>query len=102
MENISGIHPVEYRVLIKPDTLEEKSEGGIYIPDNAMERMQHAQDIGTLVEASDQAFSDWKGRKPKPGDKVIFNKYAGSEIRMKNKGDYRLCNDKDILAVMEE
>jgi len=104
--NKTGIKPIEYKVLIKPDKFEEKSGGGIYFPDDARDRLQHAQDRGTIIDCSDMAFSDWKGRKPKIGEKVIFNKYSGSLINIREKsdigGDYRICNDKDIVAIWEE
>jgi len=106
MNNNTGIHPVEYKVLIKPDTWDEKTEGGLYFPDDARERLQYAQDRGVLIDTGGLAFSDWKGRTPTIGDKVIFNKYAGTLIQVRkgnnNSGDYRLCNDKDICAIWEE
>ena len=104
--NPTGIVPVEYKILIKVDELDDKSAGGIYLPDNAREREQMAHDRGILVAISEMAFSDWKGRQPKVGEKVIFNKYAGSIVQYRNGNQpmekYRLCNDKDICAVLEE
>ena len=104
--NPTGIKPVEYKVLIKVDDLKDQSEGGIWIPESRMEREQIAHDRGTLVDKSDMAFSDWPGTKPEVGQKVIFSKYAGSVIMFEGKGNgrgrYRLCNDKDICAILEE
>ena len=100
------IEPVEYKVLIKPDEFKEQTEGGIYFPDDARDRMQLAQDRGTIVSIGGLAFSDWKGAKPRVGDKVIYNKYAGTLISLRGKephaGDYRLCNDRDIAAIWRE
>jgi co-chaperonin GroES (HSP10) len=104
--NPTGIKPVEFKVLLKVDELEDKTSGGLWIPDHALDREQMAHDRGTLVAVSDMAFSDWKGRIPCPGDNVIFNKYAGSIINFQEKGkarqQYRLCNDKDICAVIDK
>ncbi len=104
--NPTGIHPVEYKVLIRVDEVEDKSAGGIYLADTTREREQMAHDRGTLVDMSEMAFSDWKGTKPKPEDKVIFNKYAGTVIQHRTKDRnitrYRLCNDNDICAILEE
>jgi len=104
--NPTGIKPIEYKVLIKVDEVANQSAGGIYIPEHALEREQMAHDRGTLADASEMAFSDWKGRRPNIGDKVIFNKYAGSVIQYREEGKqmarYRLCNDKDICAILEE
>jgi co-chaperonin GroES (HSP10) len=106
MKNSTGIIPIEYKVLIKPDTFEEQTVGGLYFPDDARDRLQMAQDKGTLIAFGGLAFSDWKGKKPEVGQKVIFNKYSGTLIQVREKGDnsggYRLCNDKDICAIWEE
>ncbi len=104
--NPTGIRPIEYKVLVRVDELEDKSAGGIFIPEQHLEREQIAHDRGTLVDASEMAFSDWQGRKPEIGNKVIFNKYAGSiimhETKERKRIRYRLCNDKDIVAILEE
>jgi len=104
--NETGIVPVEYKVLIKIDEIDDKSSGGILLPENTREREQMAHDRGTLIEASDMAFSDWKGLKPEAGDKVIFNKYAGTVIQFRREdrtmSRFRLCNDKDVCAVIKE
>lgn len=104
--NPTGIKPIEYKVLIKVEEVSDRSAGGIFIPEQHLEREQIAHDRGLLVDVSDMAFSDWVGRKPEVGSKVIFNKYAGSIIMHENKDRkrdrYRLCNDKDIVAILEE
>ncbi|MCP3681606.1 MAG: co-chaperone GroES [bacterium] len=104
--NKTGIRPVEYKVLIKVDEIEDRSVGGILLPETSLEREQYAHDRGVVVDCGGLAFSDWKGRLPLVGDKVVFNKYAGSIIQHRpteRKLDrYRLCNDKDICAILEE
>ena len=98
------IVPVEYKVYIEVDEISDKSEGGLYLPEQTREREQYAHDKGTLIAVGGMAFSDWKGRKPEVGDKVIFNKYAGSMIQVREDRQlmkFRLCNDKDICAIME-
>ena len=54
--NTSGIFPYLDRVLVKPDEIEEKSEGGIYLPDQVTERHQQAQATGTLIAVGPDAF----------------------------------------------
>lgn len=106
--NKTGIKPVEYKVLIKVDEVKDKSSGGIFLPTNVLEREQIAHDRGILIDCGGMAFSDWKGGGPSVGEKVIFNKYAGSVIqfrpdeRERVMERYRLCNDKDICAILEE
>lgn len=105
MTNESGIFPTEYRVLIAPELLDEKTAGGIYLPQESKERMDFAVLKGTLVAVSPLAFTyeDWKdneGAKPKVGDKVLFAKYAGAVVDGKDGKKYRICADKDVTAVL--
>lgn len=96
--------PVEYKVLILPDEAGDRSEGGMYLPDTVRERQQYAMDRGTVISHGDGFFSELPGPIPKVGDKVVFNKYAGSLITITIEGkrkSCRLCNDKDICAVLE-
>lgn len=103
MKNESGIHPSEYKVLIRPKAIEDKSKGGIILPDVSKEREQYAMMEGELIEASPLAFTydDWKGAQPpKAGDRVIFAKYAGAIVKGRDSVEYRIANDKDIVAVL--
>jgi chaperonin GroES len=105
MTNPSGILPVEYKILIQPIEVEEKTKGGIIIPDETKDRDQFAQMKGILVAVSPFAFTyeDWKGSedsRPKPGDTVLFAKYAGAVVDGKDGKKYRLVNDKDVCAVL--
>lgn len=105
--NKSGINPTEYKVLVLPKKADDKSKGGIIIPDESKDRNQFAQMEGELVAVSPLAFTyaaetEWNGaEKPKPGDRVLFAKYAGALVKGKDGTDYRLVNDKDIAAVLE-
>jgi chaperonin GroES len=105
MKNESGILPTEYKILVKPKAAENKI-GSIFIPDETKERNQFAQTEGELVAISPLAFtyaneSEWSGApKPKPGDRVLYAKYAGTTVKGKDGVDYRLVNDKDVAAVL--
>ena len=100
------VTPVEYKVLIKPDIVDDKSAGGIFLPDCTRDREEYAVDRGVIVHYDSEGF--WAllpGRKPKIGERAIFNRYAGSLITIENNGNrekHRLCNDKDICAIIEE
>ena len=102
MENKSGIHPTEYNVLIKPKQLEEKTEGGIFIPETAQDKQKHAIVTGELVEVAASAFTDptWKFQ-PEPGMTVMFERYAGNYVPGKDGKEYRITKDKDIVAVLD-
>lgn len=98
------IKPTEFKVLIKPDKVEGQTSGGLYLPDSARDKQQFSVDRGTVIDFGEGFFRDLPGPAPKVGDRVIFNRYAGSLITIDDNGrtDYRLCNDKDICAILEE
>ena len=107
MTNNSGVYPTEYNVLIEPKKVDEKSKGGIIIPDMAKDQQQFAATEGVLVAVSPLAFtyaseSEWGeyADRPVPGDRVIFAKYSGTVIKGADGIDYRLIKDKDVVAVL--
>jgi chaperonin GroES len=107
LSNSSGIQPTEYKVLIDPKPVEEKSRGGIIIPDMTKESEKYAQIEGRIVAVSHLAFTyatpdEWVDKKPKPGDAVLYAKYAGVRVKGKDGKEYVLVNDKDIAALIEE
>lgn len=99
------IRPTRTVALIKPDKVEDKSAGGLYLPEVARDRLQVAVDRGELIAFGEGFFSDLPGPVPKVGDKVLFDRYAGSLITIKQddgtRQDYRLCNDENIVAIMD-
>ena len=92
--------------MIKPEKIEEKTKSGIYLPETHREREDASATTGKLVAMSPLAFSyeDWGDSpfKPKVGDNVAFAKYAGVSIKGNDDEDYRIVNDKDIIAILEE
>lgn len=103
MTNPSGIQPIEHKVLIDPIPVEAKI-GNIFIPDESKEREGYAQMKGRIVAASKFAFdyAEYGEDKPQPGDLVLFAKYAGVIVRGSDGKEYRLVNDQDIAAIIEE
>ena len=97
---MSQIQPVEYKVLIELERLEEKTIGGIIRPIERLERDQMAQTTATLIAVGGNAFSDWVGPIPKVGDKVLVDKYAGVRPDRDESNPLRLCMDKDICAIL--
>lgn len=117
MKNPSGIYPLGDRVLIKPDDLEEITEGGIVIPAQVKERTEMAQSIGTVVALGPDCYVDYVEKDGsgsvirtrgfskafcKEGDRVCFGRYAGLVMPGKDGGQYRLINDTDITAIVDE
>lgn len=102
MENTSGLKPVDLRILVKPDPVEEKV-GSIYLPDQHKDRAKFAGTKATLIAVGDNAFREWgdDARKPKPGDRVLFAQYTGARHEGEDGAEYVLMNDTDLLAVIE-
>ena len=95
--NNSGIHPVGWRVLVKPIEIEETTASGIIVStgDN-LERERMANTTGVVIEVGGESKS-WC----KAGDRVIFGKYSGLMYVGKDKIKYRLINDEDVVAVLD-
>ncbi len=105
--NPTGIRPTEFKVLILPDAVEEVTKGGIIVPVSKAESDKYATIEGRIVAVSHLAFTyataeEWGDAKPKPGDRVIFAKYAGVRHKAKDGQEYLLINDKDIVATIED
>ncbi len=106
--NPTGTIPVQYRVLVLPDDVDELI-GRILVPIDTQERDEAARDQGVLIAVSEKAFTGdpWEGgRIPIPGERVFFNKYAGSTFLYPKDSrtgkKYRLLNDEDIVAILED
>ena len=90
------IEPLGDRVVIKPVKEEEKTKGGIFLPDTAKEKPQR----GTVEAVGPGKVDDKGNRIPmelKKGDKVIYQKYTGTEIK-ENEEDYLILREADIIA----
>lgn len=105
LPNPSGITPVEYKVVVLPKKVEEKTKGGIIRPDIVLEKDEHAAVEGKIVALSPLAFTyeEWPAdaRKPAVGDSVLFARYSGIRHKGKDGETYVIMNDKDIVAIME-
>lgn len=107
MINPTGITPTEFKVLIMPKAVEEKTKGGIYMPPQAVDAEKAMTIEGEIIAVSHLAFTyateaEWDGKKPAPGQRVIFAKYAGVRHKAKDGQEYLLVNDKDIVATIED
>jgi len=105
INRIGDMQPIEFKVLVKLDVVEDKSAGGIYLPESAVEREGHAAERGTIINMADNAFFDNEifAEKPVVGNRVLFAKYSGMlviEMEGRDKVKYRLMNDKDICAIL--
>ena len=91
------LKPLGDRVVVKVSDAEEKTKGGIIIPDTAKERPQE----GEVVAVGPGRVLDNGQRVPldvKAGDKVIFSKYGGTEIKVDDV-EYLIVRESDLLAI---
>lgn len=89
-----GIKPLGARVVIKKLEAEEKSAGGIILTSSAQEKPQMAEVVAVGPGTKDVEME------VKPGDKVVFSKYAGTDVKYEGE-EYTIMSQTDILAVVE-
>lgn len=95
------IRPLADRVVVKPLEREEKTKGGIYLPDTASKERPME---GTVLAVGEGRIDDNGKRIPmnvKPGDRVIFAKYSGTEFKVDDV-EYLILSEKDILGIIQE
>jgi chaperonin GroES len=94
------IRPLQDRILVKRLEGETKTAGGIIIPDNAKEKPQEGE---VIAVGNGKVLDDGKLRKPdvKVGDKVLFSKYAGSEVKLDGE-EHLIMREDDLLGVLEK
>ena len=92
--------PLHDRVLVRRIDAEEKTAGGIIIPDTAKERPQE----GEFVAAGPGARNEQGQLIPidvKPGDRVLFGKWSGTEVKVDGQ-DYLIMKESDLLGVVDK
>ncbi|OUM99051.1 MAG: co-chaperone GroES [Firmicutes bacterium ZCTH02-B6] len=94
------LQPLADRVIVQPLKEEEKTPGGIYLPDTAKEKPQQ----GKVVAVGPGRLDD-KGQRiemaVKTGDRVVYSKYAGTEVEIGGE-EYLILSESDILAIVQE
>ena len=91
-----NIRPLKDRIVVRPLEEETRTAGGIYLPDTAKEKPQQ----GEVMAVGPGKMLDNGERAPMPlgaGDKVIFGKYAGTEVRVEGE-EYKILELRDVLA----
>ena len=94
-----SIKPLEDRVVVKPLEAEQTTASGLVIPDTAKEKPQE----GEVVAVGAGRFDDKGERVPmdvKVGDKVVFSKYGGTELKY-GSDEFLVLGSRDILAIIE-
>jgi chaperonin GroES len=93
-----GFRPLHDRVLVRRVEAEEKTAGGIIIPDNAKEKPAE----GEVLSVGDGAYNE-DGERIKPdvkvGDKILFGKWSGTEVKLDGE-DLLIMKESDILGII--
>lgn len=96
---MAKIIPLNDKILVKRLEAEEKTKGGIIIPDTAKEKPKEGRVIslgqGRLLESGERAKFQVK-----ENDRVLFTSYAGTEVKLDGE-EYLIMNEEDVLAVVE-
>lgn len=94
------IKPLNDRILVKRLEAEEKTKGGILLPDTAKEKPKEGEVVavgpGKWLENGKRQSIDLK-----KGDKIIFESYAGTEVKIEGK-EYLLMKEDDVLGIVEK
>jgi len=88
-----NVKPLADRVLVEPSAAEEKTAGGIIIPDTAKEKPQRGKIVAVGNGKPDEPLT------VKEGDTVLYGKYAGTEINIDG-NDYLIMKESDIFAIV--
>jgi chaperonin GroES len=97
-EEFMKFKPLHDRIVVKRLAEEQKTAGGILIPDNAQEKPQQ----GEVMAVGPGAYLDngeIRALTVKKGDRVLFGKYSGSEVKIDG-DDYVIMREEDVLAVL--
>jgi chaperonin GroES len=95
----STLKPLDDRIVVKPLESEEKTAGGIVLPDNAKEKPQR----GKVTAVGPGKMLDNGNRAPlsvKVGDEVLFGKYAGNDVKIDG-SEVKIMRESDLLAKVE-
>ncbi len=97
-KSATDLSPMSDRVVLRPGELESVTSGGIFLPDTAQERPQQGEVVAT---GPGRVLSNGKriDMEVKPGDTVIYSKYAGTEIEVESEG-LLVIGANDILAIL--
>jgi chaperonin GroES len=99
-DTIMKIKPLQDRILVKRLEEEEKTKGGIIIPDAAKEKPQEGRAVavgdGKVLESGKKV-----ALTVKVGDKILFGKYSGAEIKVDGE-EHLILREDDVLAIVED
>ena len=95
-----AIRPLDDRIVARPLEAEEKSAGGILLPDSAKEKPQRAE----VLAVGDGRLTDDGRRLPlavKAGDQILYGKYAGTDVKWQGE-DLKILRESEVLALLQK
>ena len=95
-----NIQPLGDRIIVKPLEAEEKTKGGIVLPDSAKEKPQEGK-VVAVGKGKVKDNGEVQALELKNGDRVLYGKYSGTEISTKDGEDYLIMKEEDVLAVVK-
>ncbi|MCK5260047.1 MAG: co-chaperone GroES [Candidatus Omnitrophica bacterium] len=95
-----NIQPLADRIIVKPLEAEEKTKGGIVLPDTAKEKPQEGE---VVAVGSGKKTDDGKVQalELKVGDRILYGKYGGTEISTKGDEELLIMREEDVLAIVK-
>ncbi len=94
------IQPLGDRIIVKSLEAEEKSKGGIVLPDSAKEKPQEGK-VVAVGKGKVRDNGEIQALELKKGDRVLYGKYSGTEISTKEGEDYLIMKEEDVFAVVK-
>lgn len=100
---MKSVIPVGWVLVVKPDPVAEKTNGGLYLPQTVRDNQQQQAIMGTVESIGDEAWGKFDERSytPNVGDRILFAKYAGQVMDLDGQ-EYRILNDQDVLGVVKD
>ena len=94
-----SVRPLEDRILVKPTAAETKTSSGIFLPESAKEKPMHGKVValgpGKLLDNGERVIPSVKS-----GDTVVYSKYAGTEVEIKNES-HLIIRESELLGIVE-
>lgn len=106
--NLSGIRPMQFKLVVEVESVEKITNGGVIIPENTQDRRQFEITRGRIVAIGPAAFTDGNQypegtERPQLGDRIWFDKHAGTQIKSKRDHTilFRIIEDTDVTGIVD-
>ena len=101
MKDNMKLRPLHDRILVRRLDEQESKHGSIIIPDSAKEKPQQAEVVAIGAGKIHEETGDRQTIDVKPGDRILFGKYSGSDIKLNN-NEYLIMREDEVLGILEK